>query len=190
MCLVAGSWYASTSLRNFYLHQATKDLEARARLLETQFLELIDPLDEEGIEGLCGKIGRSASTRVTVILPSGRVAGDTDEDPITMDNHANRSEIKVALKGQVGTSTRYSRTVGKKIMYLAIPLVKENRNLAVIRVSIPVIGVDEAIRGIQKLLLEDWPSRSWRHSSACLKGFTGSIRLEVENWAARVWDWP
>jgi len=149
ICLVAVSWYATTSFRNFYLDQSSKELEARARLVQAQFLERLEPLDENGIQRLSEKIGRSATTRVTVILPSGRVVGDTDEDPITMDNHANRPEIKVALSGQVGTSTRYSRTVGKKMKYLAIPIIKENRNLAVIRVSIPVIGVDEAIRNIQ-----------------------------------------
>ncbi len=47
--------------------------------------------DEEGIAGLCGKIGRSASTRVTVILPSGRVAGDTDEDSGPWDRHRQRA---------------------------------------------------------------------------------------------------
>lgn len=67
ICLVAVSWYATTSLREFYLNQSTKDLEARARLLEYQFLERLDPLDERGIELLSKKIGGSASTRVAVI---------------------------------------------------------------------------------------------------------------------------
>lgn len=34
-------------------------------------------------------------------------------------------------------------------MYLAIPIVKESRPIGVLRVSIPVISVDEAIRSIQ-----------------------------------------
>ena len=149
MCLGAVSWYATTSLREFYLDQSTKDLEARARLLESQFLELIDPLDEQKFGLLSEKIGRSTTTRVTVILPSGKVVSDTDEDPKTMDNHANRPEIKVALDGRVGSSTRYSHTIGKEMMYLAIPLVKGDRKVGVLRVSIPEVAVDEAIRNIQ-----------------------------------------
>lgn len=99
LCLVTVSWYATKSLREFYLIQYRKDLEARSRLLETQFLERLDPFDEISIESLSKKIGRGASTRVTVILPSGKVVGDTDEDPVTMDNHANRPETKVVLSG-------------------------------------------------------------------------------------------
>jgi len=149
VCLVAVTWYASKSLRDFYLDQSASDLEARARLLENQFQELIDPLNEKGVDLLCKKIEKSASTRVTVILPSGRVAGDSDEDPLIMDNHANRPEVKLALKGQVGLSTRYSRTIGMRLMYLALPMKKEDRNLGVLRVSIPVTALDEALGNIQ-----------------------------------------
>ena len=149
ICLIAVTWYASKSLRHFYMEQSAIDLEARAHLLEPQFLEVIDPLNEKAVDLLCKKIGKSASTRVTVILPTGKVVGDSDEDPTTMDNHANRPEVRLALNGRVGTSTRYSRTIRTELMYLALPMTIENRNLGVLRVSIPMNALDKPLRNIE-----------------------------------------
>ena len=149
ICLVAVTWYASKSLRHFYIEQSAIDLEARAHLLKQQFLEIIDPLNEKAVDLLCKKIGNSASTRITVILPTGKVVGDSDEDPTTMDNHANRPEVRLALNGRVGTSTRYSRTIRTELMYLALPMTIENRNLGVLRVSIPMNALDKPLRNIE-----------------------------------------
>ena len=102
------------SLRHLYLEQAAADLEARAYFFERQIFEHLDPLDEKAVDFLCKKVGKSASTRITVILPSGRVIGDTEEDPSRMDNHVDRPEIIEALTRDSGTSTRYSRTLDKE----------------------------------------------------------------------------
>ena len=47
---------------------------------------------------ICKGIGKHSATRITVILPSGRVIGDSHETPQMMDNHANRPEIASAFK--------------------------------------------------------------------------------------------
>ena len=149
ICLIAVTWYASRSLRHFYIEQSAIDLKARARLLEQQFREVMDPLDAKAVDLLCKKIGKSASTRITIILPTGKVVGDSDEDPRTMDNHANRPEVRLALNGRVGTSTRYSRTVRTDLMYLALPIRRENQDLGVLRVSIPMNALDKPLRNIE-----------------------------------------
>jgi len=51
-CLLAATWYASRSLRHFYLDQTAADLEARAHLVEKQISKYLDPLDEQAIEPL------------------------------------------------------------------------------------------------------------------------------------------
>jgi two-component system phosphate regulon sensor histidine kinase PhoR len=149
ICLVVVTWYASRSLRHFYIDQSAIDLEARAHLLEQQFREVIDPLDTKAVDLLCKKIGKSASTRITIILPTGKVVGDSDEDPRSMDNHANRPEVRLALNGQVGTSIRYSRTVRTELMYLAWPMTINNGEFGVLRVSIPMNALDKPLRNIE-----------------------------------------
>jgi two-component system phosphate regulon sensor histidine kinase PhoR len=146
--LLAATWYASKSFKAFYLEQAASDLQARALLLQSQILEYLDPLDPGGIDRFCKKIGTEAATRVTVILPSGEVAGDSEENPSTMDNHADRTEVRQALAGHLGSSARYSRTLDKDMMYVGVPLKRDGRIMGVIRTSIPLTSVDKAVRSI------------------------------------------
>ncbi len=74
---------------------------------------------------------------VTVILPDGRVIADTRKDPSLLDNHADRPEIKEALAGHIGHNIRYSYSVEKELLYLAIPVFSEQRVIAVVRTSMP-----------------------------------------------------
>ena len=147
--LLAVTWYASKSLRHFFLEQTASDLEVRAHLVEKQIMQHLDPLDEKGVDLLCKEIGKRASTRITVILPSGHVVGDSEEDPARMDNHADRPEFIKAVTGPLGTSTRYSRTLKKNMMYVGIPAKKNLQTIAVVRTSIPVDSIDVAIKNTQ-----------------------------------------
>ena len=147
--LVPVTWYASVSARNFFLRQTEFDLESRAYLFENQILPYLDPLDEKNIDLLCKQAGKRSSTRITIILPSGRVVGDSESEPEGMDNHADRPEFKAALSDSYGSSTRYSRTLDKNFMYLGILIKKNNKLKAVIRTSIPVDVIDLEIKQIQ-----------------------------------------
>jgi two-component system phosphate regulon sensor histidine kinase PhoR len=106
------------------------------------------------IDELSKKAGRNALTRITVILPSGRVVGDSEKDPATMDNHADRPEFIGAIKGNRGASIRHSITLDKDLMYVAVPLKKRSHTAAVVRTSIPISSIDNALEAIQvKVLL-------------------------------------
>lgn len=147
--LLAVTWYASRSTRHLYLEQITLDLEARARLCQEQILRHTDPLDPEKVDEIVKRMGRTAATRITVILPSGKVVGDSDEDPATMDNHADRSEFIDALSGNRGTSIRHSRTLENDLMYVAVPVKRGEHTDVVIRTSIPLSAIDETISAIR-----------------------------------------
>ena len=73
--LLVVTWFASRSLRHFYLEQTTSDLEARARLLEAQIREYLDPVNREAIDLWCKKTCKRAFTRVTIMLPSVMLSG-------------------------------------------------------------------------------------------------------------------
>jgi two-component system phosphate regulon sensor histidine kinase PhoR len=149
IALVPATWYASRSLRQFFLEQTVSDLKARAHLFETQIIEYLDPLDEQGIDLLCKDIGNRASTRITVILPSGKVIGDSHEDPSIMDTHVDRPEFLQALTNPFGASLRYSATLKKNMMYVGIPIKTNGRIIAVIRSSIPVNSIENVLRSVQ-----------------------------------------
>jgi len=151
--LVAAIWFASRTLKQFYLEQNASDLEAQAHLFEAQISEYLTPLDEKSVDRLCKKVGRIPTTRITVILPSGRVIGDSEENPLKMDNHVDRPEIIQALNSEVGISIRYSRTLQKDMMYVGIPLKENSHVIGVIRTSLPLTPIDEALK---KAPVEYW----------------------------------
>lgn len=147
--LVIVSWYATSSLGRFYIDQTALDLEARAHLLETQVKQMIVTDNTGAIDTFCKDAGRRSFTRITVILPSGEVIGDSREEPKHMDNHANRPEVAVARTGEVGSSIRTSSTLQQRMMYVAIPIYVENKIAAVVRTSLPVTALDEALADIR-----------------------------------------
>jgi len=69
--------------------------------------------------------------RITLISPDGTVISDTSADADKLENHAEREEVKQAIKNGSGTSSRYSDTLAEKIVYYAVKL--ENGNI--LRVS-------------------------------------------------------
>jgi len=148
LSLSAVAWYRSRSVRHFYIERTATDLEARAHFMSKYILResaLQNPVE---VDGLCKELGKETATRITVILPSGEVIGDSDEAPHIMDNHGDRPEIKKALAGRAGISTRYSYTLEKDMMYLALPIIDHGMTAAVVRTSIPVTQMHRMLRTI------------------------------------------
>jgi two-component system phosphate regulon sensor histidine kinase PhoR len=150
---VAGvAWYGSQSFHKFHLNQVAEDLKSRAYLIEKQISTDLTSGSFKQIDAFCKQIVAESSTRITVILPDGEVIADSDENPVIMKNHRDRPEFQDALRQGLGSSLRFSETLGKRMMYLAIPLKQDDKVLAVVRTSVPVTAIDEALKGIYKKL--------------------------------------
>ena len=62
-------------------------MEARAYLIIDQiapFISPFSPLSADAVDNICKQSGINASTRITVILRSGKVIGDSDKNPEVM----------------------------------------------------------------------------------------------------------
>ena len=145
----AVSWYSSSFLSEYFLERTIQGLTSQGRIIMGRIEPLLSPLNAKEIDRLCKEIGKSAHIRITVLLPNGRVIGDSNKDPADMDNHADRPEIKTAVFGQIGSSLRYSRTLDKRMMYVALPFESSERVEAVLRISISLMEVDEELGSIQ-----------------------------------------
>jgi two-component system phosphate regulon sensor histidine kinase PhoR len=148
ICLLAGTWYTASSWRTFYLAETAGDLENRARLVEIYLQDVRPVPDEIEINKICRKLGKLTSTRLTAILSSGKVVGDSEEDPRRMDNHADRPEVREAMQGKVGVSTRFSFTLGHHMMYVAVPWRQPDQMVGVVRASLPMKAIAGAIRAL------------------------------------------
>ncbi len=148
VALIIIAWYLSDLLPDFYHEQVADDLRARARLIEQQVLPDINNLDYSSIDEKIKKLGMVSSTRITIILPNGRVIADSDENPDRMEDHSNRPEIKEAIESGRGMNIRFSTTLGRRMMYLALPIEEQGQILAVVRTSIPVVAIDQELENI------------------------------------------
>ena len=134
------------SLRGFYRAQMQVDLEARAQLAAGMVAGYLSINDLRTVDARCKAVGQSAATRLTVVLPSGQVIGDTDHEPATMENHKNRPEVRRALAGQPGVNVRTSETLHEAMMYVAVPVVEDGQVRGVVRAAIPMTAYNGALK--------------------------------------------
>ncbi len=131
----------STWCGELYTDRVTADLEARARLCGKPIGDLLARGQTARVDPLCKELGGATNTRITVVLPSGEVIGDSREKPGDMDNHRERPEIQAALAGVTGQSVRVSPTEQDEQIYVAVPLGPAGAPTAVVRTSVPVSGL-------------------------------------------------
>ncbi len=120
-------------------------LEAEARILSGE-LRSVKPGQ---LERWSQDAGARAQARATVINPQGVVLADSQHDPETMENHANRPEIQQAIQRQVGASIRHSATLNRDLCYLALRIDYGGRPGFVLRLAVPVTDVDAAIAAVR-----------------------------------------
>lgn len=119
------------------------------RTAESLQFTLSPILDEEPakLDSILDGLGKRLDIRITLISGDGSVLADSEEDPETMENHRTRPEVICAFNGVTGISSRESATLGREMIYVAVPLQVEDSIPAVIRTSL--------FFSEQKAMLED-----------------------------------
>jgi len=150
ICLGLIGTISSLSLKRFYQNRIARELESNALLIKNILKE---NKDLQLIQSTVLDLNRQIGARITVIDSKGIVLADSDEDPSKMENHKNRPEIKTALSHQTGQSIRLSETIKIDMMYVAIPVVKDDKVSQVIRLSLPLVEIKEKMANIYKIII-------------------------------------
>lgn len=141
--------YLTNSVRNNQLGSLRSQLENEAKITVAASLPGFVGQDKKGnLDVLAKKLGDQIGTRVTLIALDGTVVGDSDEDPSVMENHATRPEVRDALASGFGESTRYSTTLGQKMMYVAVPIIDKGEVLGTARVALPLTQVESSVNRV------------------------------------------
>jgi two-component system phosphate regulon sensor histidine kinase PhoR len=143
--IIAIGSYASSAMRRLNDENLASSLRRECRLIEDEVKRLVVAGDYESLDRLAKERGGAVGVRITVILPSGVVVADTEATPATMNNHRDRPEVSAAYRGETGSSVRYSQTVKKHMMYVAVPLELDDALVASLRMSLPVSAIEEAL---------------------------------------------
>jgi two-component system, OmpR family, phosphate regulon sensor histidine kinase PhoR len=150
------AYYSTHYFKNFFIETFEKELTIRTKLLQNSFVTIFKERKNNQphyIDNYCKNIGKKTDTRVTLILPAGIVAGDSFADTKTMENHIQRPEVRQALKRKKGISIRYSSTLDKDMMYIALPVINDNLVTAVIRTAVSVSVIDTKITSIRNNIM-------------------------------------
>jgi two-component system phosphate regulon sensor histidine kinase PhoR len=99
----------------------------------------------------------ASGCRVTLIAADGRVLGDSDvprERVQDLENHGDRTEVRDALAGRPARSVRRSATLGRELLYVAVPVPGDtSRRVAVLRLAEPLEVVNALQRSLVRLTL-------------------------------------
>lgn len=129
--LSASVAYIEVNLRQDLYDNHARDLELRARLVTADLSNANGTLPSR-----VQKLSEKSATRITVIDRDGKVLADSSHEAASMVNHIDRPEIVGAIGNGVGNSVRFSDTVQKDLLYVALTDV-DDKKANIIRLAIP-----------------------------------------------------
>jgi two-component system, OmpR family, phosphate regulon sensor histidine kinase PhoR len=150
LSIVLVTWHATNELERFYSDRTQDELAVRADLVEARFVGPLLTNDSRQVDALCKQIASKDPMRLTVVLPSGQVVGDSEEDPARMDNHADRPEIVQSLRTGQGISVRFSDTLQREMVYVARLIRDNGKTLGVLRASVSLAFIDHELDAIHR----------------------------------------
>jgi two-component system phosphate regulon sensor histidine kinase PhoR len=104
------------------------------------------PQDPVLLDGEADRLAPLVGARVTLIARDGRVVGDSEvaiEELARTENHGTRPEVVAARAAGVGAATRFSITVGREMLYVAVR--NPSSEIDVIRLAEPLTEVSRQL---------------------------------------------
>jgi two-component system phosphate regulon sensor histidine kinase PhoR len=141
-------------LRRRALDREREGLLSEARLMARVVEEpLLHGLSSGELDKIVDGAANEVRARVTVVAPDGKVLADSSlsgEALQAVENHATRPEVVAAIEAGTGASQRHSSTVQEDMLYGAVAVRHEGRLLAVVRVALPLVGVEAQVRELRR----------------------------------------
>ena len=134
----------------------TSDLQHDAFSLAIKSQEALDGSAPGGeapsLQQLAARYHLSAGGRVVIVDSRGRSVADSDTSSPTGRDFSSRPEIQQALHGAEISGTRASRTLGRDLLFVALPIGSVEGIRGAVRITYPASVIDEQIRHIWLLL--------------------------------------
>lgn len=153
--LLAVDFLAESALRNSFEADGYKELKAVATLARSRPLpSVVPPRTQEEKTALNNWVAAAAASgvRITVIALNGQVVADSQSDPSTMENHAERPEVKEAQQRGEGRARHDSVSLQRPFLYYAVKEFAPGDVPFVVRFSMPMDAVDATLGSFRKKL--------------------------------------
>lgn len=142
VALLAITLYATHAFKQFHIDRLQSGLASRALLIRNEIARLTEAERFDEVHRMCQQLGAQASTRITVLLDSGEVIGDSKQRPDLMDNRADRPEVMAALNGELGKAIR------RNMAHVAVPLQGESDVVGVVTTAVPLTSIQNELKKI------------------------------------------
>lgn len=123
----------------------TREANLMGHILTPIFIGRENPAQ---LAAFASQMGSELKGRVTVMDAAGAVLADS-EVPLgklgEVENHKARPEVRTAMRGGTGTDIHFSKTIRVRMLYIAVPLKKENEVAGVLRLALPLTTVNEIL---------------------------------------------
>jgi len=104
------------------------------------------------LDAAASQFSSDLGTRITVIAQDGRVLGESSQASTSLENHADRPEVRDALAHGSGRGIRPSTTLHQRLLYVAWRQDKDGQ-VRVLRTALPLTRVSESIAHLRRLIL-------------------------------------
>lgn len=155
LSVLTAGLYMARMLQQSHLDALHRQMVREIRIIMVSVewnAERSDPQRSDYFIRQASLLKEGAAARVTFIDADGKVLGDSDHDPGTMDNHLHRPEIEEAGTRGEGSAIRYSETVRQNMMYVALPVMRESGIDGYVRLALSLADVEGAIRRLWSTL--------------------------------------
>jgi len=146
--ILAGTFVLNLEIRRAWTQSLTSQVEKSLQQETRLFAYRVENDTSHPLGEMVKQVSEATKARATIIDRNGKVLADSEADPETMENHAQRPEFVAALKGTEGEASRTSKTLGIDFLYTAAPV----KNGAV-RLAYPLAAIKESSAGIQSSLI-------------------------------------
>ena len=146
LSIAAIIWLFTRVMYKSYSDMVKEKLQSSAFSLLPLIEDKLRSGEGEQFNRILQDISEKTQLRITIIDPEGVVLAESSRNVADMENHSNRPEIQSAINGVPAFSTRYSATLTKDTMYLAVPIRDNGKPVAVLRISVTLNSMDRALR--------------------------------------------
>jgi signal transduction histidine kinase len=131
------------------------DLERDAVVLASLVEDSLSEVKELGVEQVradavkvADQYRKLTGARVVIVDATGLTLADNDAANDTVRSFKSRPEVAKALSGQVGVDQRYSQTLGRSALFVAVPVSSSGKMLGAVRLSYTTAEIDAHIHSL------------------------------------------
>lgn len=121
--LVSGA-LAFNFIKSSYIKSKEEKLLSNINLIKNTLDQNKDNFNDKNFFKLSQELSSQINSRVTFIKSNGQIIADSTNNSIIFDTMNRMPEFQHAIRGEIQVVQRYSREVGNKFFYLAMPPIR------------------------------------------------------------------